>query len=166
MKSKNSQVSSARNVAVTAVIAALYVVATIALPFASYGPIQLRFSEAFNHLAVFNKRYILAITLGVFIANIWSPYGIVDMIVGTLQTFLMLSISYVLAKRVKSIIARLAISTVVDSLMMWIIAAELYYMAKVPFWATYAWTTLGEFAALIIGAIIVYIISRTVNLEK
>ena len=88
------------------------------------------------------------------------------MIVGTLQTLLMLSISYYLAKHVKSIVARLAISTVVDTLMMWLIAAELYYIAKTPFWATYAWTALGEFGALVIGAIIVYIISRTIDLEK
>ena len=166
MAQKTHQISSTRNITITAVIAALYVVATVALPFASYGPVQLHFSEAFNHLAVFNKRYIVAITLGVFIANIWSPYGIVDMIVGTLQTLLMLSISYYLAKHVKSIVARLAISTVVDTLMMWVIAAELYYIAKTPFWATYAWTALGEFGALVIGAIIVYIISRTIDLEK
>jgi uncharacterized membrane protein len=166
MEQKTHRVSSARNIAVTAVIAALYVVATVAIPFASYGPIQLRFSEAFNHLAVFNKRYIVAITLGVFIANIWSPYGIIDMIVGTLQTLLMLSISYYLAKHVKNIVTRLAISTIVDTLMMWVIAAELYYVAKTPFWATYAWTALGEFVALVIGAIIVYIISRTIDLEK
>ena len=124
---------------ITAVIAALYVVATVALPFVIWTS-SITFS--LHHLAVLIS-VISYITLGVFITNIWSPYGIVDMIVGTLQTLLMLSISYYLAKHVKSIVARLA-STVVDTLMMWVIAAELYYIAKTPFWATYAWTALGE----------------------
>ncbi len=93
---------SARDISLIAVIAALYAVATVALPFASYGPFQLRFSEGFNHLVVFNKRYIIALTIGVFIANIWSPYGIVDMIVGTAGTLAMTTMSYFATRKVKS----------------------------------------------------------------
>ncbi|ALI33467.1 MULTISPECIES: QueT transporter family protein [Weissella] len=157
---------SARDISLIAVIAALYAVATVALPFASYGPFQLRFSEGFNHLVVFNKRYIIALTIGVFIANIWSPYGIVDMIVGTAGTLAMTTMSYFATRKVKSVVKRLAISTIIDALMMWVVAAELYFMAKTPFWATFAWTALGELAALIIGAIIFYLLSRRVDLEK
>ena len=103
---------------------------------------------------VFNKRYIIALTIGVFIANIWSPYGIVDMIVGTAGTLAMTTMSYFATRKVKSVVKRLAISTIIDALMMWVVAAELY------------WTALGELAALIIGAIIFYLLSRRVDLEK
>ena len=123
-------------------------------------------SEGFNHLVVFNKRYIIALTIGVFIANIWSPYGIVDMIVGTAGTLAMTTMSYFATRKVKSVVKRLAISTIIDALMMRVVAAELYFMAKTPFWATFAWTALGELAALIIGAIIFYLLSRRVDLEK
>lgn len=157
---------STRDISLIAIIAALYAVATLALPFASYGAVQLRFSEAFNHLVVFNKRYIIALTLGVFIANIWSPLGIVDMLVGTAGTLAMTTMSYFATRKVKSVVKRLAISTVIDALMMWVVAAELHVVAKVPFWATYAWTALGELAALIIGSIIFYLISKRINLTK
>ena len=40
---------SARDISLIAVIAALYAVATVALPFASYGPFQLRFSISGHH---------------------------------------------------------------------------------------------------------------------
>jgi len=74
--------------------------------------------------------------------------------------------SYFATRKVKSVVKRLAISTIIDALMMWVVAAELYFMAKTPFWATFAWTALGELAALIIGAIIFYLLSRRVDLEK
>ncbi|MGJ3847732.1 QueT transporter family protein, partial [Levilactobacillus brevis] len=47
-----------------ALIAALYVVLTTVLSALSFGPFQIRLSEMFNHLVVFNKRYIAAVTLG------------------------------------------------------------------------------------------------------
>ena len=55
---------------------------------------------------------------------------------------------------------------IAEVFMMWVVAAELYFMAKTPFWATFAWTALGELAALIIGAVIFYILSKRVDLEK
>mgnify|MGYP002733419785 CR=1 FL=1 len=47
-----------------ALIAALYVAVTLILAVISFGAIQLRLSEMFNYLAIFHKRYIVAVTLG------------------------------------------------------------------------------------------------------
>ena len=69
------------------IIAALYAVLTLAFPNLSYGPLQFRASEVLTLLAFFNGEYIWGLTIGCFIANIFSPY-VSDMIVGTLASFL------------------------------------------------------------------------------
>jgi len=61
----------------------MYVAATFSIAFMSFGPIQFRVSEVLNLLAFFNPIFAPAVLLGVFIANIFSPYGLVDIIFGT-----------------------------------------------------------------------------------
>ena len=63
--------------------ATIYAVLTLLLPFFSYREIQLRFSEIMTLLAFINPVFAPGIVLGCFLANIASPYGIIDMIVGT-----------------------------------------------------------------------------------
>ncbi len=81
---------SAKRLARTSAIAALYVVLTLALPAMAYGPIQFRLSEVMTLLAFIDPFYILPISLGCAIANLASPFGIIDVIVGTLASFLSL----------------------------------------------------------------------------
>ena len=54
-----------------AIVAALYVVLTVVPPFnlISYGPYQFRIAEMFNLLGFYNRKYIIAVTLGCVIAN-------------------------------------------------------------------------------------------------
>jgi len=72
-----------------AVVAALYALLTIILP--AYGPLQFRLSEIMTLMAYYNPFYILPLTLGCAIANIYSPFGIVDVIFGSLASFLALT---------------------------------------------------------------------------
>ena len=81
---------SAKKLVRISVIAALYVVLTLALPAIAYGPIQFRLSEVMTLLTFIDPFYILPLTLGCAIANIGSPFGIIDIIVGTLASFLSL----------------------------------------------------------------------------
>ena len=53
---------SIRQLTLNAMIAAIYVVITIFLP--SYGPLQLRLTEMFAHLPMFNKKYSIGLVLG------------------------------------------------------------------------------------------------------
>ena len=84
-------------------VAALYVAFTLINPL-SFGAVQLRFSELFNNLSVFNKRYIWAVTLGCALANLQSPLGIIDVIFGTLGTLVMTSLSYWATRNILSLI--------------------------------------------------------------
>lgn len=72
-----------------AIIAALYAILTLTLP--AYGPLQFRLSEIMTLLAFVNPFYILPLTLGCAIANLASPFGIVDVIFGSLASFLALT---------------------------------------------------------------------------
>ena len=55
-----------------AIVAALYVVLTIVPPFnlISYGPYQFRIAEMFNLLGFYNRKYIIAVTLGLSLLHI------------------------------------------------------------------------------------------------
>ena len=81
---------SAKKLVRISVVAALYIVLTLALPAMAYGPIQFRLSEVMTLLAFIDPFYILPLTLGCAIANIGSPFGIIDIIVGSLASFLAL----------------------------------------------------------------------------
>ncbi len=58
-----------------ALVTGLYVAVTLVLSVFSFGVIQIRLSEMFNYLSLYNKRYIAAVTAGVALANIASPLG-------------------------------------------------------------------------------------------
>ena len=154
------------NITKIAIVAALYVVLTVIVSPLSYAGIQLRFSEGLDHLVVFNKRYVWALTIGCFIANLFSPMGIIDIIFGTLETFLAAGITYLLSKISSSIFIKLLISILINTLMMWIIALELHLYNNLPFWPTYGTVALGEFISLTIGAVIIYTLNKYIDLKK
>ncbi len=71
-----------------AIIAAFYAAATVLISPISYGPVQFRISEALTVLSVFTPAAVPGLTIGCFIANLASPYGIWDIVFGTLATLL------------------------------------------------------------------------------
>ena len=82
--------SKTRFIAQAGVIAAVYAAVTYlcALWGLAYGEVQFRFSEALTILPLFTPAAIPGLTLGCFIANIGSPFGVIDMILGTVATLL------------------------------------------------------------------------------
>ena len=80
----------------SAVIAAIYAGLTYfaAILNVAYGGIQFRFSEALTILAVFSPASIPGLTIGCFLGNITSPYGLVDIVCGTLATLIAAVLSY------------------------------------------------------------------------
>ena len=71
-------------------VMALYIVLSLALPELGYGPIQFRLSEALTLLAFIDSSYVWPLTLACAIVNIFSPFGMVDMIFGSLASYLAL----------------------------------------------------------------------------
>lgn len=78
---------SPRQLARCAVIAAVYVALCLVLAPFSYGAVQVRIAEALCLLPVFGAEYIVGVTLGCFLANLFGS-TILDVIFGTLATLL------------------------------------------------------------------------------
>lgn len=79
-----------------AIIAAVYAGLTYAASVlnVAYGSIQFRFSEALTILAAISPAAIPGLTIGCFLGNITSPYGLIDIICGTLATLIAAGLSY------------------------------------------------------------------------
>ncbi len=88
MKMKNQ--ARVRSITVSALIAALYIVLTLfsaALGLSS-GAVQLRISEALCVLVCFSSSAVTGLTVGCFISNLIAGANVLDIIFGTLATFL------------------------------------------------------------------------------
>ena len=90
MQKQNTIHSKTRYLAQAGIIAAAYAATTYlcALWGLAYGEVQFRFSEALTILPIFTSAAIPGLTLGCFLGNIGSPFGVIDMILGTIATFL------------------------------------------------------------------------------
>lgn len=71
-----------------ALIAAIYAALTYAVAPLSFGATQFRISEALTVLPVFTPAAIPGLSIGCIIANIGSPYGPIDIVLGSLATVL------------------------------------------------------------------------------
>ena len=89
----------ASRLARSAVIAALY--AVLALSPSPFGALQLRLSEALTVLPFFYPEAIAGLTLGCIIVNLFSPFGIIDIVFGSFATLLGALVTYFLGKRFK-----------------------------------------------------------------
>ncbi len=92
--------SAAVYVTQAAVIAALYAALTYAASVfgIAYGNVQFRFSEALTVLAAFTPAAVPGLTVGCFIGNLGSPFGIMDIVLGALATFLAAYFTYATRK--------------------------------------------------------------------
>ncbi|MDO4811209.1 MAG: QueT transporter family protein [Eubacteriales bacterium] len=79
-----------RQLTVAAMVGAAYAVLSIfgSIFGISYGPIQCRFSEALCVLPFLFPETAWGLGVGCLIANILSPYGLLDIIVGSLTTLI------------------------------------------------------------------------------
>ncbi|ALS37644.1 putative membrane protein [Enterococcus rotai] len=168
MNNPNSQTKAWSVMSLTkmALITALYIVVTIFLAPFSFGAVQLRFSELFNYLPIFNKRYIGAVTLGVAISNFASPLGLVDVIIGSLSTFVVLYLSYYATKQLKSPIKKMMLTAMICSLSMFTVAGQLTYFYQLPFFYTWLTVGIGEVLSMSIGGILIYWINEKIDLTK
>ena len=161
-----------RTMATSGVIAALYVAVTFLIVPFGFMLVQFRVSEIFNHLVVFNKKYIFGIVIGVLVANfLFSPI-LVDVVFGVFHSLLALSITIFSAKFIKGVIKRMFFNTVVFTVLMIIIAYQLKIFADIPdyngipFLSVYLILALSEFIIMIIGIPIMYALNKRLDFKK
>jgi len=116
--------SISKRAAVVGLTAAVYYVLTVALAFMAYGDIQFRVSEIMNLLVFINPVFAPGVVLGCFLANLHSPFGPIDWIVGTLHS----ALSVFLITKTKSL-PLACFFPVIGGL---IVAAMLMYVLEIP----------------------------------
>ena len=87
-----------RSLCVSAVIAALYAAMTLLLAPISYGPIQLRLSEAMTLLPILLPQAVPGLFVGCLIANLYTGM-LTDIVFGSLATLLAAIGTYLLRKK-------------------------------------------------------------------
>ena len=154
-KNKDMKKDLVKTICRNAFVATNYVVLTLAMGPLAYLPIQVRISEALVLLCFFRKDYIWGLTIGCFIANLFSPYPL-DILVGTLATFLScLCICFCKHLLIASIFP-VAFNG-------FIIAAEIAILEKSLYWPMVGTIALGE---LISVSIIGYLLFRLLRKNR
>lgn len=148
------------------VVAAIYVVLTIVGGDLSYGPIQFRVAEALMLLCFFSKDYILSLTLGCFIANIYSTVGLIDTVVGTSATLIAGFLIYLFRK--DNSLSRMIVCSLFPVVANgFLVGAELNLVLKFPFWLSVGEVALGEFVCVtVLGVILFKLLSKNKGFMK
>lgn len=163
---KDSPRTSVRELTKVALVAALYVAVTVVLSVISFGAVQLRLSEMFNYLALYNKRYVVAVTLGVILANFMSPTWILDVPIGGIATFLVLILCRAVTKNIKSDSRKMVVTALIFAVSMFTVAGQLTILYDLPFWATWFTVGVGELLSMTVGGVTIYLINKKIDLSK
>lgn len=155
-----------KTLTVNGIIAALYFAVAMALPFLAFGAIQFRIAEMFNHLIVFNKRYIFGILAGVFITNLFSPLGVYDLVFGLGHSAISLFLVIVLAPKLKTLTQKMILNSVVFTFTTFIIAYELLLVLELPFFYTWLTVAAGELTVLLIGIPVFIALNKRLKFSK
>ena len=127
-----------KKIARTAIIAVLYFVLTMAVAPLSLGPVQFRFSECLTMLAIFYPEAIIGLTVGCFFSNLLGTGLVLDMVFGTLATFLSSLLTYIICKKLNKIIFKsiisIAFNVVLNAFLVPICFMGFTLVAKVYFW--------------------------------
>jgi len=133
-----------RALARAALIAALYTVITVALAPISYGPVQIRLSEALTLLPYYwGTPAALGLWLGCTIANAYGGFGLLDIIGGCLITLA----AGLLTARMPNLWLGALWPIVLNALG---VAAILHYAAGFPYGPSVLYVGLGQTAAVLV----------------
>ena len=125
---------------ITAMVAAVYTVLTLTIAPLSFSMVQVRFSEMLMLLAFVDRKYAPGLILGCFIANCFSPFGIMDVVFGTGCT---VAAMFCVTKFAKSLFGASLWLVFCNAF----IGVELYLFGS-PLWLSMAMVALGEFLSV------------------
>jgi uncharacterized membrane protein len=139
-----------KNIAIIAIYAALYAVLVVVLGAFSYGPVNLRVADAMlGVVPLLGLAGVLGHTLGVFVANIFSTAGPLDLL-NTIPSFVMSFVVYYVYKRTKNdytvIGTCIAYSIVIGTTVGWMLS----FLYGLPLLVTIAWVAVGNIIATVL----------------
>lgn len=141
----------------TALIAAAYAALTYAFAWMSYEQIQFRISEVLVLFAFIEPRYGLGLVLGCILANLASPLGVIDIVVGSFATLLAIMFIVLVRKLLgynKKALIIASLGPVISNALL--VGLELTYLFNTPFLWNAFYVAVGEFTVVtLIGTVVV-----------
>ena len=156
-----------KNLALIALYAALYAALVIVLGAFSYGPIQIRIADSMiAAIPLLGIAGVLGHTLGVFIANLFSTAGLLDLL-NTIPSFAMAYVVYYTYKRTKNdftvIATCIAYSIVIGITVGWMLS----YLYNLPLLLTITYVAIGNIiASVLMGWPLFKVLKRLGIFEK
>ncbi len=151
-----------KDIALIAIYAALYAALVVVLGPFSYGPIQIRIADSLLAVVpLLGLAGVLGHTLGVFVGNIFSTAGPIDLL-NTVPSFVMSFVIYYVYRRTKndySVIGTcIAYSAILGTTVGWMLS----FLYELPFLLTIAYVAIGNTtASVLIGWPIFKLLKRT-----
>jgi uncharacterized membrane protein len=139
-----------KNLALIALYAALYAALVIVLGAFSYGPIQIRIADSMvAAVPLLGLAGVLGHTLGVFIANLFSTAGLLDLL-NTIPSFAMAYVVYYTYKRTKNDFTVIATCTAYSIVIGITVGWMLSYLYSLPLLFTIVYVAIGNIIASVL----------------
>jgi uncharacterized membrane protein len=156
-----------KDLALIALYAALYAALVVVLGGISYGPVQVRIADSMvAAVPLLGLPGVLGHTLGVFIANMFSPAGPIDLL-NTIPSFAMSFVVFYVYKRTKNdytvIVTCMVYAVVLGITVGWMLS----YLYALPLVPTIAYVALGNaIASVAIGWPLFKLLKKTGLFER
>ena len=145
-----------RKIAFAGVVAAIYAALTLALAPISYGNVQFRIAEALTILPFFFPITLPGLFIGCIIANLFSPYGILDVVAGSTASLLAGLCTMYLGKINRESIGLKALAcfppVIFNAIIIGAVIAFSITSSSVEFWSSFIifglWVGLGQLVVL------------------
>ena len=139
----------------TALIAAAYAALTYSFAWMSYEQVQFRVAEILVLFAFIEPRYGLGLILGCVLANVASPLGVIDVVVGSFAT--LLAVMFIVTVRKlgysKRSLVIASLGPVISNALL--VGFELTYLFNTPFIWNAIYVAIGEFVVVTIAGTVV-----------
>lgn len=151
---------NAKKLALAGIVAALYTALTFLLAPISYGPWQFRAAEALTILPFFFPQAILGLTVGCFLSNLMSGYGMLDLVFGPLATLLASALTARCKHKPLAIVPPIVINAfVIGAVIAYSVAPDAFWAA---FWPNVLSVGVGQTAVLVLlGLPLLYLLPKT-----
>lgn len=136
-----------KKIALITMYAAVYAALVVGLGFMSYGPLNIRLADAMvAAVPILGMAGVLGHTLGVFIANIFSTAGLIDLL-NTIPSFAMAFVVYYTYKKTRNDYTVIATCTAYSAVLGVTVGWMLSYLYTLPLIEIIFYVFLGNFVS-------------------
>jgi uncharacterized membrane protein len=156
-----------KDLALIAIYAALYAALVVVLGGFSYGPVQVRIADAMvAAVPLLGLPGVLGHTLGVFIANVFSTVGLIDLL-NTIPSFAMSFVVYYVYKRTRNDYTVIGTCVTYSFVLGVTVGWMLSYVYSLPLLLTMIYVAIGNvLASVLIGWPVFKLLKKTGVFQK